>query len=305
VVHNGLQFDVPVIERLTRAWNGISGLTLFDSLPFARSLIKDGSLKLEDLAARFGVDPGRGHHALDDSACLAGVFEKLISEHEVRNRKTCLTNVLDAFALGLAIETPGSQVPEEQLLFNVGRWKALGRYSNLLEKYDAELKAGRCRGPALEVIIERLGGKDAQKLARTESKPEDRYPEIFSRLRDLIETSHTTNMKESVRAFVDTLALSKSDSTPDPNRINLLTCHATKGLEFSEVYVVGAEDDQMLGTQLNKPDNPEEEREARRLLYVAMTRAKDRLTLTHTKQRNGKPTRGVRLVEELRQAAIL
>lgn len=305
VVHNGLQFDVPVVERLTREWDGISGLTLFDSLPLARSLIKDGSLKLEDLAIRFGVDPGRGHHALDDSACLAGVFEKLISEHEVRNRKTCLANLLDAFALGLAIEAPGSQVSEEQLLFKVGRWKALGRYSNLLERYESEQKSGRCRGPALDVIVERLGGKEIQRLARTENRPEDRHPEIFSRLRDLIEASHAGDMKQSVRAFVDTLALSKSDSAPDPDRIGLLTCHATKGLEFSEVYVVGAEDDQMLGTQLNKPDNPEEEREARRLLYVAMTRAKDRLTLTHCKQRNGKPTRGVRLVEELRQAADL
>jgi hypothetical protein len=39
-------------------------------------------------------------------------------------------------------------------------------------------------------------------------------------------------------------------------------------------------------------------------VYVAMTRAKDRLTLTHCKQRHGKPTRGVRLVDELRSASI-
>ncbi len=70
---------------------------------------------------------------------------------------------------------------------------------------------------------------------------------------------------------------------PRVEKISLMTMHAAKGLEFNCVFVVGLED-QILPYALFKerPDDPAEEE---RLLYVAMTRARQYLFLSHVKRR--------------------
>ncbi len=67
--------------------------------------------------------------------------------------------------------------------------------------------------------------------------------------------------------------------------VPLMTMHAAKGLEFPVVFIAGLEDGVSPSFQFN--DAPHEERlaEERRLLYVALTRAKDRLFLSHTRGR--------------------
>jgi DNA helicase-2/ATP-dependent DNA helicase PcrA len=79
----------------------------------------------------------------------------------------------------------------------------------------------------------------------------------------------------------------------------LLTLHSTKGLEFSRVYVVGAEDAQLPGGSPTKGTSARELEEARRLLYVGMTRTIDRLVLTHVTTRGGKPTGGNQFLNEM------
>jgi DNA helicase-2/ATP-dependent DNA helicase PcrA len=81
--------------------------------------------------------------------------------------------------------------------------------------------------------------------------------------------------------------------------VNLLTLHSTKGLEFSRVYVVGVEDAQLPGGSPTHGATPAEIEEARRLLYVGMTRTKDRLVMTRVETRAGKPTRGHRFLDEM------
>lgn len=69
----------------------------------------------------------------------------------------------------------------------------------------------------------------------------------------------------------------------DPNKVKLMTIHASKGLEFPSVFVVGLEENlfpSMLS--LNTRDELEEER---RLFYVAITRAQDRLFLSYANTR--------------------
>lgn len=84
-----------------------------------------------------------------------------------------------------------------------------------------------------------------------------------------------------------------------PNRVNLLTMHSTKGLEFSRVYVVGVEDEQLIPIPRDGALNKLELEEARRLLYVGMTRTKDRLVMTRAKTREGKSTGGHRFLDEI------
>jgi len=85
------------------------------------------------------------------------------------------------------------------------------------------------------------------------------------------------------------VALSSEADFWDPraDRVSLLTMHAAKGLEFPVVFVVGLEDGLVPfswgdGGAENDGDRAEE----RRLFYVAMTRAKDRLFLTSAMQRS-------------------
>lgn len=93
--------------------------------------------------------------------------------------------------------------------------------------------------------------------------------------------------------FLEWVALMQSaDDDTDENRVHLMTCHAAKGLEFPKLYVVGAidglipivkgEDD------FGRPKSPDQMeadlQEERRIFFVALTRAEQRLTITHTKQ---------------------
>jgi DNA helicase-2/ATP-dependent DNA helicase PcrA len=85
--------------------------------------------------------------------------------------------------------------------------------------------------------------------------------------------------------FMDALALATEADFWDPraDRVSLLTLHAAKGLEFSIVFIVGLEDG-LLPLYWNDLDETAAAEE-RRLLYVGMTRAKDRLFLSRAAQR--------------------
>ena len=65
------------------------------------------------------------------------------------------------------------------------------------------------------------------------------------------------------------------------------------------MYVVGVEDEQLIPIPRDGVVNKLELEEARRLLYVGMTRAKDRLVMTRAKSRGGRPTGGQRFLEEM------
>jgi DNA helicase-2/ATP-dependent DNA helicase PcrA len=100
-------------------------------------------------------------------------------------------------------------------------------------------------------------------------------------------------LADSIERLLGRVAVSRREGCrPDDRRVSLLTLHATKGLEFSRVYIVGVEDAQIPGLYQLEHEEEREIQEARRLLYVGMTRAKDRLVLTRAMRRDGRPTAG-------------
>ncbi|MBR6738395.1 MAG: ATP-binding domain-containing protein, partial [Oscillospiraceae bacterium] len=88
----------------------------------------------------------------------------------------------------------------------------------------------------------------------------------------------------TLSGFLNEIALyTDLDSSSGDNCVTMMTMHSAKGLEFPCVYVVGMEEGIFPGQRVVGDD--EELEEERRLCYVAMTRAKEKLTLTNARQR--------------------
>ena len=313
IAHNGQHFDIPVLRRLAAGRDGVDSLVFYDTLPLVRSLSRD-SAKLEDLALRFGIDAGRAHHALDDAVTLARVYRELERQRGIRARKAVLVNLLDYLGLALALEPRGEQGAlsgEQAMLFKLAKFYTLGRYSDALAFYEMERgRTGAATTPPVDEVIRRLGGRALMTRLRAEPDPAQRYPAAVARLRALIDepsppdplstTWRGGTLTESIDRLLERVALSTSEGIEvAPDRINLLTLHSTKGLEFSRVYIVGVEDYQIPGLRETKENRQAEIEEARRLLYVGMTRARERLVLTRVERRFGMEAGGSSFLEEM------
>jgi DNA polymerase III epsilon subunit-like protein len=299
IAHNGNQFDFPILYRLARETGAEAEFVTYDTLPLARWL-RLGSAKLQMLAERFGVDPGDPHKALSDVRTLVGVFAKLEEEKIARARRVGLANVLDHLAIALALSDPETLTDEATLLLDIGRAHALGRYTTCLDFYAGERPRTGGTAATVDELIERLGGHALMQRVRAEKRPSERYPAAMARVRRLMEGLPDGDLELQIEEFLGRVALSRSDGPiAEAGRVNLLTLHATKGLEFSRVYIVGTEDTELPGGPGDRAPRPAELEEARRLLYVGMTRARDRLVLTRTEVRGGRPTGGHRFLEEM------
>lgn len=303
VAHNGNQFDFPIIRRQVADLDlqGVEQFTTYDTLPLARELF-EGSAKLEDLAKILGVDAGQSHRALDDTRALAHVFLGMNDRKVEKARKTALAGSLDFLGLGLALSNPRLLVEEAALLADKLRVYPLGPHSEALDFYHRERERGDDHSLATrEEVIELLGGLDLKGRLETQRDAMQRYPIAMSRMRGLLETCSVGTLPEQIGAFLEKASLSSrpSEAEPAKERVNLLTLHATKGLEFSRVYIVGVEDSQFVGSNPNRPPARSEVEESRRILYVGMTRAEDRLVMTRVARREGEPTGGHQFLDEM------
>ena len=108
-------------------------------------------------------------------------------------------------------------------------------------------------------------------------------------LADLVAAARDYEIREpdvTLQGFVDQLALlSESDEAQGSEHavVWLMTLHAAKGLEFPVVFIVGLEDGRF--PHLQSRDDDEALEEERRLCYVGMTRARNRLVLTSAARR--------------------
>jgi superfamily I DNA/RNA helicase len=97
--------------------------------------------------------------------------------------------------------------------------------------------------------------------------------------------AHQQKRRGSVQDFLDELTLDREreeDKKEDAKGVTLITLHAAKGLEFSQVFLIGAEDG-LLPHERSKSEGTVDEE--RRLFYVGITRAMKSLTITHCRNR--------------------
>lgn len=112
----------------------------------------------------------------------------------------------------------------------------------------------------------------------------DRLDNIGELISSAVQYETTTDMP-SLSSFLEDVALvsdvDKYDETADA--VVLMTIHSAKGLEFPVVFLPGMEEGLFPGHQSIM--NPDEIEEERRLAYVAITRAKEKLHITHVRDR--------------------
>jgi DNA helicase-2/ATP-dependent DNA helicase PcrA len=88
----------------------------------------------------------------------------------------------------------------------------------------------------------------------------------------------------TIAGFLDAVTLrADADEADERKGILLITLHAAKGLEFDDVFLAGAEDGSL--PHASSRDDEDEFEEERRLAYVGMTRAKERLTISWVRRR--------------------
>jgi len=126
-------------------------------------------------------------------------------------------------------------------------------------------------------------------------EPEDRerqanLQELLNSIISFVEDNREEGRATLLPDFLQTVVLltdADKQLPQDGQTITLMTVHAAKGLEFRAVFVVGLEEDLFPSEMAQEEGNVEEER---RLFYVAVTRAEERLFLTwsHSRMRYGK-----------------
>ena len=300
VAHNGYEFDFPILRRMAAKLPRGADFSTYDTLPLARTLHAT-SRKLAHLARHYGIHTGQSHRALDDCRTLAKLFPALGATRVEYARKTCLVNLLDHVGVALALSDRDSLCDEARKFLEFSRARSLGAHSDCLEFYRAEREpCGDASLPDLDELIELLGGQAMMDRIRAERSADERYPETMARLRRLIDACAKGLLPAQICAFLERAVLSKQDGIDlSRDRVNLLTLHSTKGLEFSRVYIVGVEDEQFIPMPPSGTIAKVELEEARRLLYVGMTRTKERLVMTTAKSRAGKSTGGHKFLEEM------
>jgi len=95
-------------------------------------------------------------------------------------------------------------------------------------------------------------------------------------------TADEIGIDEAVSKLILRDMLEQQEEEDDSDKVHLLTLHASKGLEFPHVFIMGLEEEILPHRNSIEEDNIEEER---RLMYVGITRAKQTLALTYSAMR--------------------
>jgi len=221
-----------------------------DAIAYARLLVQPG----DDLAfERIVNTPRRG----------VGTAALQTLHARARADDTALTAAAGALiASGALRGRAGEGV--RRLLDDLGRWRA---------RLEAE-------GPvvAMQFVLDESGYTDMLKA--------DKSPEAPGRLDNLKEFVRALADFESLQGFLDHVALvMENDENAAGDRVNLMTLHAAKGLEFDTVFLPGWEEGLFPNQRALDEGGVKSLEEERRLAYVGLTRAKKRAIILHAAHR--------------------
>ena len=160
---------------------------------------------------------------------------------------------------------------------------ALAGFADLVRGFASDRRRGARRPPSSTRSTS--APACAQQLKDGTDEGEERWTNLLE-LRNHAAEFDELAIPEGLERFLEEVALvSDQDELEDrPDRVTLITLHAAKGLEFPVVFIVGLEEGLLPHRRALEDDRELEEE--RRLAYVGMTRAKDRLYLVHANHRS-------------------
>ena len=181
----------------------------------------------------------------------------------------------------------------KEIGLNNGTISKINSFRELIQEFINDGKAGSNAFELGQLIFNRTG---LLLLYQHDSTPEsisrhENLEEILSGLKNFVEIKQETGEgKGDMQNFLSEVMLATDqDESEDDNlpKVTMMTVHAAKGLEYKHVYIVGVEED-LFPAAMSQTSLGEVEEE-RRLLYVAMTRAKESCTITYagSRFRNG------------------
>ncbi|MER5848581.1 DNA helicase PcrA [Streptomyces sp. NPDC002012] len=175
---------------------------------------------------------------------------------------------------------------------------AVKRFNTLMEELRTIVESGAGPAVVLEAVLERTGYL-AELQASTDPQDETRIENLQELAAVALEFEQERGEEEgagTLAEFLEKVALvADSDQIPDEDEdgsgvITLMTLHTAKGLEFPVVFLTGMEDG--VFPHMRALGQVKELEEERRLAYVGITRARERLYLTRAAMRSawGQPS---------------
>ena len=161
--------------------------------------------------------------------------------------------------------------------------KKLAEFRNLIEDLAAMLDDGFSLPEFYDAVVEKTGYADMLRNKPTEENKT--RLENVQELKSSINAYVTNAEFPTLSGFLEEIALytDLEEYNEGDDAVVMMTMHSAKGLEFPHVFLVGFEDGLFPG--MRAIGDAEEMEEERRLCYVAITRAKESLTISHAKQR--------------------
>ena len=135
----------------------------------------------------------------------------------------------------------------------------------------------------IDLVLEKSGMKDA--ISKEHTLEADIRLENLMEFRSITENYQNITGSVNLQDFLDEVSLiaDVTEHREEDDEITLMTFHSAKGLEFKVVFMVGMEEGIM--PHINSFDEKNGIEEERRLCYVGITRAKERLYITNAKLR--------------------
>ena len=292
VAHNGRMFDFPVIERVAKE-EGFDAIAwkMLDSCQLARRLFPGRPASLDALItpAEKTLRDRQGHGALADARMTANVWIRLLAELRRDREIDLLCEYLPVVAASLMATDVSRTSPDDDLIALAG-----SRTLNLGDgSADCAWSIDLIRQLGGDTLLDRLRGIDWRS-----DVDDDRWQQLTDEWGVILNRFARSGRVQTLEGFLDYLRLATpSELEQEPvERLTMMSVYSAKGQEWPVVFMVGMEDGEY---PYSMESSEEEIAEARRVLYVGMTRAANRLIMTGIGEFEDQPRSPSRFLRDL------
>jgi DNA helicase-2/ATP-dependent DNA helicase PcrA len=158
----------------------------------------------------------------------------------------------------------------------------IDEFKQLTAELDAASAAGRI-AERTGILKDLISDKTPEGISRHEN-----IQELLNGIQEFSINALEVGRPGKLENFLEDVALltdQDNEKDEDRDKVTLMTVHSAKGLEFKNVFVVGLEDKLFPSAQAVENATPEAMEEERRLFYVALTRAMERVWFSYANQR--------------------